>query len=91
MWSCTMPQLPEVMEASLERNKTPLLIDCTALPGSNDALSPLETFYSYAKGYEIVEMKKVCMRISMHVCIHVYRNVKNVCMYSCVRARGALN
>ena len=54
-----MPQLLDAMDASVERNKTPLLIDCTMRPDSTDSLSPLETFYAYAKGFEVVEMKKV--------------------------------
>lgn len=65
-WEVRMKRLPLAFKAAWEHGKTPLVVDCTTLPGDdkNSTFSPLETFYSYS-GEVLVELKRAVVEVGM--------------------------
>mmetsp|Transcript_22847 Transcript_22847/g.57206 ORF Transcript_22847/g.57206 Transcript_22847/m.57206 type:complete len:369 (+) Transcript_22847:120-1226(+) len=60
---CRMGDLPAAIEASIQRGKTPLLVDAT-VGVEGESFSPLETFYSYS-GDALIEMKKLVVDVNI--------------------------
>lgn len=65
-WEVNMKQANEAITKAFLLGKTPLLVDCTTLPGDdkNASFSPLENFYSYS-GDVLIEMKKAVVDVNI--------------------------